>query len=99
MTAKRHTPTGSSAEQFLPSFTTSAEAADERREHREETLGSSFTDRVSVTEGTRPPSGLKPVIVPRKLQQAPSKLLYSPFPQEKKPLTERQKRMMWKKKR
>ena len=37
--------------------------------------------------------------VPRKLQQAPTKMLYSPFPQEKKPLTERQKRMMWKKKR
>ena len=47
------------AEQFRPKFTTSVEAAEKRREARER-VGKNFHQRVSVTEGVRPPSNVRP---------------------------------------
>ena len=44
------------AEKFRPKFTTSAKAAEERKEARGEYFGSN----VSVTEGTKPPSRVVP---------------------------------------
>ena len=72
-----------SAEQFRPSFTTSAQAAEDRREERSDF----FADNVSVTEGKTPQSrsravegrGMKPV----------------PPEPPKMPLSKRQQRMMW----
>lgn len=68
---------------YRPKFTTSAKAAEERREERSDL----FSDNVKVKQGTRPQSrsrvvesrGMKPV---------------SPEP-PKMPMTDRQKRMMW----
>lgn len=45
------------AEQFRPTFTTSQEAAEEAKEERD----SYFGNNLSVTQGTRKPSRVKPV--------------------------------------
>ena len=57
------------SEKFRPSFTTSAKAAEERSEGR----SAFFGDNVRVTEGKRPPSGLREKKAPT-LQPYPSML-------------------------
>ena len=49
------------AEQFRPSFTTSQEAQEDKREERNERLGKNFHERVTVKHGTQ-----KPTNVPKK---------------------------------
>ena len=54
------------AEKFVAQFTTSQEAADERKEGRSKL----FSDNVSVTEGSRKPSRVKEVpVTPLKRQE------------------------------
>ena len=72
-----------SAEQFRPSFSTSAKAAEERREERSDF----FSDNVKVKQGTRPQSRSR-VVESRVMKPVP------PEP-PKMPLSDRQKRMMW----
>ena len=60
------------AESFRPTFTTSAEAAEKRKEEREEGTHH-FGDRVSVREGTRPPSRVREVQAPA-MKPAPTHL-------------------------
>ena len=47
------------ADQFRPKFTTRVESGEKRQEAREK-VGKNFHQRVSVTEGVRPPSNVKP---------------------------------------
>ena len=60
------------AEQFRAQFTTSQEAADERKESRDKYFGSN----VSVTEGTKKQTNVKASPAPHPVQPAPSRLNY-----------------------
>ena len=71
------------AEKFTPSFTTSASAADERRESRSDYFGSNVT----TTEGSRRPSNVREV-ESRGMKPVPPK-------PPKMPLSKRQQKMMW----
>ena len=79
------------AEQFRPHFTTSQEAADERKEEREETLGKNFHQRVHTVEGTTPanPARVKPskVFLSRPAERGPDHF-------DLNQVTEQQKRML-----
>lgn len=65
------------SDQYRPQFTTSQEAAEEHAEERLE-QGHYFGARVTTTEGSRQPSGVKSVPAPRPVQPAPSRLNYKP---------------------
>ena len=84
------------AEQFRPTFTTSAKAGEERLEEREETLGKNFHQRVHTVEGTVPPDPrrVKPskVFLARPVEPGPSHMAPEPLkPHQEQLLTKRQR--------